>query len=122
VWRSVAKDTTDAWGSTSSSVKITKAVPAKAKATVVATDRTGKKVSVGATVTAKVGKKYVPAKGVKVQMQVKAGRKWKTVKTARTTSKGRVAFKVNAKKKATYRLVVVKQQTVKATTSKTFRR
>ncbi|GHG53320.1 hypothetical protein GCM10011331_18780 [Flavimobilis marinus] len=121
-WRAVVNDSHVAFGTTSSDARVAKAKAAATKISKLKAKRSGKKVTVTAKVTAKSGKRYVAARGVKVQLQSKAGKKWRTVRTARTTSSGKVTLRVNARATTQYRVVVPKQSVVKAKSSKVFRR
>lgn len=122
-WRVVVADTGVAFGTTSGGVGVARAKAGRVKVAGVKAKRSGAKVTVKAKVTTKVGGKTVAAPGVQARVQVKAGGKWRTVKTVRTSSAGTVTAKVKSRSRAVYRVVVPKQKAIKAATaSKSVRR
>jgi hypothetical protein len=66
----------------------------------------GKKVTVSSTVTVANGAGYTGLAGQKVSLQrkVKGSDEWKTIKSATTSSSGKVSIKDKPKKSASYRL------------------
>ena len=76
-------------------------------------------VSLSGKAQVKPGSKYGAYKKAAVKIQKKSGKKWVTVKTVRTNSKGVWSYKVKPGKTTTYRATVVAAKNAHSATSKT---
>ncbi|WP_102507900.1 hypothetical protein [Sanguibacter massiliensis] len=106
-WRVVSAATPGVWSATSTTRTAKSATVTTAKVSAVKANRKGSKATVTGKVTTNAGSGHLATSGVRVKLQARSGKAWKTVATVRSGSKGSLRATVKAPGTRSYRWVVV---------------